>query len=136
MFGKDKTIGNGKVIICDFRKLDPKNFIPVGMTKEKIKESLMLCSTDGKMYFKKGDPMAEWIADIFGLFVNETAANLNQYKLMYGKHFPKVKNIEDIEQIPADDPDRVHALAVVLVPVELNRRKIEAAYYGKIRIYK
>lgn len=136
MFGKDKTMGNGKVVICDFRKLDPTNFVPPGMTKEKMKNSLLLCSTDGKMYFKKGDPLAELIADVFDLLVNETVANLNQYKLMYGKLFPQVKKLEDIEHIPADDPNRIHALTVILVPVELNRRKIEAAYYGKIRRYK
>lgn len=136
MFEKNKVLGNGKVIVCDFKKLDPSNFVPAGMTKEKLRNQLFLCSTDGKIYFKKGDPLAEWVADIFSVFVNETASNLNQYKLKYGKLFPNVKTVEDLVTIPEDDPDRVHALAVVLVPAELKRREIEASYYGKVLKYR
>lgn len=136
---KEKKLCNGKLVVTNFKRLNPENFMPLqNFTKEELRKQLAICTTDGKIYVNTGIEGYELISGIFENFIPETRSNLMQYQAEYSKKFPNIKTIDDWMAWAATEVNKeqiVHALAVLMVSCELERRKIENSYYGKIRAF-
>ena len=51
MLDRRKTLCNGKIVVINFKKLNPLDFEPVHHLDERsIKDELALCAPDGRIY--------------------------------------------------------------------------------------
>lgn len=128
---KDGTqeILNGKIIVTDFRGLDPEGFVHKNLTKEKIVNEIFLVSVDGKVFLNKSDESSDILCRIFSLLMQESISSLKSYEKMAKRKYWYIHNIEDVGFMKTGYDDKLKALARFLVPVEIERRKIERIYY-------
>lgn len=128
---KVKIMGNGKLVLMDFKKLNPKTFYPVhNYTKNEIKNQYCLCTPTGKLYVNNSFEISEHVAGIMELLMQETRETIIQYQEAMQKKFPNIKKIEDLGNVKMIESDTIHAMAMLFVPLELARRDIEKNYYN------
>lgn len=136
---KEKRLCGGKLVVTDFKRLNPKEGLFLGdFQPEQFSEELAAYSADGKVYINAKINGNDVVAGIFQNLIPESKDTLQQYQEEYAKKFPNIKNLSDWEawaKIETDSEKIVHALAVLMVPLEMKRRSIESAYYGKIRVF-
>ncbi len=136
MFGiKEKARANGRIIITDFRKLRAADFKAFEVEQRGMKDQLALVSVDGKVYLNLKHEGYDALADMWEILMQENRRTLLGYQKRYKKIFPHVKNFEDWGKMEGSAEDRVQALAVLMIPLELQRREIEIAYAGKVPQY-
>ena len=121
---------NGKIVITDFSKLDPKDFLYNDLTQDNIEEQSSLLSFDGKVYINSEKEGYEYISNIFGILVHETRYALEQYAKRYKKQFPNT-TFYNWGELQESNEEKANILAALLVPAEIKRREIERAYYSK-----
>lgn len=136
---KEKRLCGGKLVITDFKRLNPEEGLFLGdFQPERFSEELAAYSVDGKVYINAKINGSDVVAGIFKIFIPESRETLKQYQEEYGKKFANIKNFTDWEKYARAETDSekvTQALAVLMVPIELKRRAIESAYYGKIRAF-
>lgn len=136
---KEKRLCGGKLVITDFKKLNPEEVLPLGdFNPERLSEELAFFTPDGTIFVNTRIAGSDVVSSIFEIFIPESRENLQQYQKEYGKKFPHIKTFTDWEawaQTETDNEKIVQALAVLMVPLETKRRSIESAYYGKIRAF-
>ena len=127
---KEKVLCGGKLVVTNFKKLNPKMFAPLhNFTKQELNKAAGV-NTEVKGY--------ELFFGTLELLMQENRATLEQYEKEYGKKFPDVKNFDDWAewsekaQKEGRQKDSVYSFAVLVIPIELKRRAIEKGYYGKI----
>ena len=105
MIGRTKTFAGGKVIVTDFKRLNPDMFKPLyDLSKGQLKKQSFLCTPDGKLYLNKAS--------------NGVELDFDDWNTMHGTNEDKIK-----------------AYAMLCVPAELKRREIELEYSGKISLF-
>lgn len=130
-FNKKKQLGNAKVILIDFKKLNPADFKPIhNLTKKEMCEELALCSPDGRFYINSASEGHELACKIFNILTRETYTVLSEYQKEYERRYPKIKTFDDLINIECDDEEKACAFAMLAIPLELARRGLEQAYYG------
>lgn len=127
----ERVIAGGKIIITDFKYLNPDDFNYCVNTKEELKEQLALLSPDGKLFVNSAQEGHEMIADIFKILIPETKQTLNEYLKIYKKQYYHIKTFNDWAKMQADNKERTYALTMLLIPIEMKRRELEWAYYFK-----
>lgn len=127
----ERVLANGKIIITDFKYLNPDDFNYCVKTKEELKEQLALLSPDGKLFVNSAQKGHEVISQIFQLLIPETKQTLNEYIKIYKKQYYYIKTFDDWTKMQADDKERTYALTMLLIPIEIKRREAEWAYYFK-----
>ncbi len=136
---KEKRLCGGKLVVTDFKRLNPEEGLFLGdFQPERFSKELAAYSADGKVYINAKINGSDIVAGIFQNLIPESKDTLQQYQEEYGKKFPNIKNLSDWEtwaKIETDSEKIVHALAVLMVPLEIKRRSIESSYYGKIRAF-
>jgi hypothetical protein len=136
---KEKRLCGGKLIVTDFKRLNPKEVLPLGdFNPEQLSEELAFFTPDGTIFINTRIAGSNVVSDIFKIFIPESRETLKQYQEEYGKKFANIKNFTDWEKYARAETDSekvTQALAVLMVPIELKRRAIESAYYGKIRAF-
>lgn len=136
---KEKRLCGGKLIVTSFKKLNPEEGLFLGdFQPEQFSKELAAYSADGKVYINTEINGSDIVAGIFQNLIPESRENLKQYQLEYGRKFPHIKSLTDWEMWAKTETDNekiIHALAVLMVPLETKRRSIESAYYGKIRSF-
>lgn len=126
-----KVIAGGRIIIINFNYLNPDDFNYCVKTKEELQEQLALLSPDGKLFVNSTQEGHEMIADIFKILIPETKQTLNEYIKIYKKQYYYIKTFDDWAKMQADDKERIYALTMLLIPIEMKRREAEWAYYLK-----
>lgn len=130
---KVKIMENGKLVLMDFKKLNPKTFYPIhNYTKNEIKNQYCLCTPTGKLYINKSLEGCLYIAGIMEFLIQENKDTVIQYQKIMQKKFPDVKTLDDWAKMQGSENDKIQALAMFLVPLELSRRDIEKHYYNTV----
>lgn len=129
-----KRLCDGKLIVTDFKRLNPKNLPLIqDFTPEQFNKEVAACTITGKIYVNASIEGNDVISGIFENFMTQDIETLNGFQEIYSKKFPHIKNFDVWSTWAAAEEDSqqiTFALAMLMVPVELQRRKIESNYYG------
>ena len=132
MTERTRSYANGAIEVTNFKKLNSIDF-PMFDLKN-INDELMLCSNNGKLYinsrFKEKCKVAVGVFEILAMESKEALLN---FQRTYQKKYPNIKSFDDLAALEGTNEDKVNAFAMLSVPVELKRREIESAYYGKAK---
>lgn len=136
---KEKRLCGGKLVVTDFKKLNPKEVLPLGdFNPEHLSEELAFFSPNGTVFVNTRIAGSDVVSGIFEIFIPESRETLQQYQKEYGKKFPNIKSLTDWEEYAKTETDSekvTQVLALLMIPIELKRRAIELGYYGKIRAF-
>ncbi len=136
---KEKKFCGGKLVVTDFKRLNPKEVLPLGdFNPEQLSEELAFFTPDGTIFVNTRIAGSDVISGIFEIFIPESRETLKQYQIEYGRKFPNIKTFEEWGKYARTETDSekvTQALAVLMVPIESRRRAIELGYYGKIRTF-
>lgn len=127
---------NGKIVIVNFKKLKPQDFEPIHhLDAKSIKEELALCSADGRIYINSKQRWCKLVSSLFEILMKETRQVLQEYQEFISKKYPNIKTFDDFilwSEQNEDGEARMQVFTLLAIPIELQRRKIEQAYNGKI----
>lgn len=136
MLERKKTLCNGKIVIVNFKKLKPHDFEPIHhLDAKSIKEELALCSADGRIYINSKQRWCRLVSSLFEILMKETRQVLQEYQEFISKKYPNIKTFDDFilwSEQNEDGEARMQVFTLLAIPIELQRRKIEQAYNGKI----
>lgn len=136
MLERKKTLCNGKIVIVNFKKLKPQDFEPIHhLDAKSIKEELALCSADGRIYINSKQRWCRLVSSLFEILMKETKQALQEYQEFISKKYPNIKTFDDYilwSEQNEDGEARMQVFTLLAIPIELQRRKIEQAYNGKI----
>lgn len=136
MLERKKTLCNGKIVIVNFKKLKPQDFEPIHhLDAKSIKEELALCSADGRIYINSKQRWCRLVSGLFEILMKETKQVLQEYQEFISKKYPNIKTFDDFilwSEQNEDGEARMQVFTLLAIPIELQRRKIEQAYNGKI----
>ena len=136
MLERKKTLCNGKIVIVNFKKLKPQDFEPIHhLDAKSIKEELALCSADGRIYINSKQRWCRLVSSLFEILMKETRQVLQEYQEFISKKYPNIKTFDDFilwSEQNEDGEARMQVFALLAIPIELQRRKIEQACNGKI----
>lgn len=136
MLERKKTLCNGKIVIVNFKKLKPQDFEPIHhLDAKSIKEELALCSADGRIYINSKQRWCGLVSSLFEILMKETRQVLQEYQEFISKKYPNIKTFDDFilwSEQNEDGEARMQVFTLLAIPIELQRRKIEQAYNGKI----
>lgn len=127
------TKANDKIIICNFRRLNPADF-PLwhNLKKGEISKETILISYNGKIYLNSKIKGIDFLAEIFETIMSETRYTLDQYCKKFKMKYSSV-TFDNIAEMEGSNEEKVYAFTLLCIPVELKRRQIEHSYYSKIR---
>lgn len=127
-----------KIIIADFSLLKEEDFPFSDFSKEKKENCNNVISADGKLYINKNcKELAEIVVPIFNMLTRQSAKALKRFKdVNFRKYWQyDLTNFTDfLEQKLKEKNGEVEAtecLMYLLIPIELERRKIEKWYYER-----
>ncbi len=127
-----------KIIIADFSLLKEEDFPFYDFSKEKIEDYNNVISADGKLYINKNyKELAEIVVPIFNMLTRQSAKALKRFKDVNFRKYWRydLTNFTDfLEQKLKEkngEVEAVECLMYLLIPIELERRKIEKWYYEK-----
>ncbi len=136
MLERKRTLCNGKIVIVNFKKLKPQDFEPIHhLDAKSIKEELALCSADGRIYINSKQRWCRLVSSLFEILMKETKQVLQEYQEFISKKYPNIKTFDDFilwSEQNEDGEARMQVFTLLAIPIELQRRKIEQAYNGKI----
>lgn len=124
---------NGKIVICDFKTLDPSDFLPLhNLHKSELIKELMLIAPDGKIYINYKIDGSQYVAGIFETIMQESQYTLDQYCKAFKPKYKKI-TFENIANMKGTNEEITQAFALLCIPIEVKRRRIERNYYSKIK---
>lgn len=135
MIRKEEKMCEGRLIITDFKKLNPADFEPLYHfnSKSELREETILQSIKGIIYINSRSDSAEFLAKIFEFLMKESAKSLKDYQRELKSKYLGVKNFTDWAQIAKREgcgsDDSLQSLIKLLIPVERKRRRMEFDYY-------
>lgn len=136
MLERKRILCNGKIVIVNFKKLKPQDFEPIHhLDAKSIKEELALCSADGRIYINSKQRWCRLVSSLFEILMKETKQVLQEYQEFISKKYPNIKTFDDFilwSEQNEDGEARMQVFTLLAIPIELQRRKIEQAYNGKI----
>ena len=136
MLERKRTLCNGKIVIVNFKKLKPQDFEPIHhLDAKSIKEELALCSADGRIYINSKQRWCRLVSSLFEILMKETKQVLQEYQEFISKKYTNIKTFDDFilwSEQNEDGEARMQVFTLLAIPIELQRRKIEQAYNGKI----
>lgn len=128
----EKVFANGKIRVRSFRDLEEKYFICEGLTEENIGKQTVLFAKDGAVFLNCENEQAETFARIYEAIIFEPQKTLEEFQKYFKKQNPGIKTFEDLARLDGEDNELiVQATAALLVPTEIQRRKIEKMYYSR-----
>lgn len=134
---KEKRLCCGKLVVTNFKKLNPESFKFLEISQKKqIKKELAICAPNGDIYINTAFKEYECIANIFEAVMQENKETLIVYIEHIKNQFPELRDINTFEEwgtYAAEQTNAkkiVYSLAILIIPLELERRKIENKYYS------
>lgn len=121
---EEETFANGRVIITNFKKLKKENFPQY--------EDMLFLNYDGKIYIDMTDEANEAIVMVLRLLVQYSVAELRKWEREQKRRFPNIKDFPDLKELKGEYGDFMNALGMLLIPLELESRQRQKAYYGII----
>ena len=130
-YAKEQKIGNGKIIVIDFRKLHTEDFTKGygEMSRRQLESNLFLVSPDGRIYINSKMPGAQLAVDAFKILVNESKEWLLGYEAGLKAKYPEIKDFDDCIAMKGTPKERGEAFYMLMIPVEIDRREVEKTYY-------
>lgn len=133
ILNRTKTKANGKIVICDFKTLNPADFLPLhNLRKSEITKELILASPDGKIYINSKIEGSEFLSGVFEAIIHESQYTLDQYCKAFRPKYSKI-TFDNIAKMKGTNEEITQAFTLLCIPIELKRRKIEREYYSKIK---
>lgn len=130
---RTQTKANGKIVVCDFKTLNSVDFLPLhNLHKSELVKELMLVAPDGKIYINSKIEGYDFVAGVFEIIIQESQYTLEQYSKAFKLKYSKV-TFENIGNMKGTNEEITQAFTLLCIPAELQRRKIEKAYYSKIK---
>lgn len=134
---KDKVLCGGKLILTNFKKLDPGFFNHVEDEQmDFFAKAGIVFTPDGKIYVDSHDKGIVSFVTIFEILMGEKKETLEEFQKIYSEKFPDIKDFDDLTARKWEDEeknDQAKALFMLSIPIELRRRELEMSYYGKMR---
>lgn len=129
---KEKRLCGGKLIVTNFKRLNQKDF----PAYDNLMEELAVFSPDGKAYVNTKMWGCDLVSGIFEVLIQESKGTLKKLKKEFSEKYPRVKDFDSWGEWAksdgcTDNKEITESLAMLLIPIELKRREIEAGYYGK-----
>lgn len=134
LFKKDfnKNI-NKKIIVTDFKHLEPSIFKPVyNLTKKELVKEFILVASDGRLYINSKNELHGFFVDIFNILVAEDYTTLEAYKNDCASRYPDIKTFEDWSKMKVNNDERTQIFTMLIIPLEFKRREIESMYYNSV----
>lgn len=137
---KEKKMCEGRLIVTDFKKLNPADFEPLYYfnSKSELREEVVLQSIKGVIYINSRNGSVDFLAKIFEFLMKETTKSLKNYQRELKSKYPTVKSFTDWAEIAkwggCGSKDSIQSLIKLLIPIERKRRRIELDYYGQVRL--
>lgn len=134
---KEKRMCEGKLIVTDFKKLNPADFEPLYhfTSKSELREEIILQSIKGIIYINSRRDSDEFLSKIFEFLMKESTKNLKNYQRELRDKYPSVKSFNDWTEIAKRDgcgsKDSIQSLIKLLIPIERKRRRMEFNYFGQ-----
>lgn len=131
MLSKEKeseVFANGKIILIDFNYLNYEDFPLFASNKNELLECVAVVSNNGTMYINEKDVLHEVLLEIMKTYVNERMSTLKANKKKLKRKYRNVKSFEDIAVLTSE-LERMEAIGMLLIDVELTRREVETKYY-------
>ena len=130
---KKQTKANGKIVICDFKSLNPVDFLPLhNFSKKEMSKELCLISPCGNLYINSRIDGYDFLAGVFEIIIQESKYTLDQFCKMFKQKYSKI-TFANIADMNGTNEEKTQAFTLLCIPVELQRRKIEREYYSKIK---
>lgn len=134
-WGKEKKACCGKLILKDFRRLNQKDFEPLyKFTREELRNQLVIFAPDGKCYINSKNVGGEFVFSVFETLMKQSDDVLSECRKEFLENYPYMTLESWAEQTKGgrlEERESVGCLAALVVPLEQERRRIEAAYYGE-----
>ena len=130
---KEKKICEGRLIVTDFKKLNPADFEPLYhfVSKAELREEIIL-------YINSRDAISEFLSKVLEFVMKENTKTLKKYRRELKNKYPAVKGFDDWGKIAKKEgcgsKDSLECLIMLLIPIERKRRKFEFDYYGQVRL--
>lgn len=137
---KEKRMCEGKLIVTDFKKLNPADFEPLYHfnSKSELKEEVVLQSIKGVIYINSRSDTSEFLSKIFEFLMKESTRALKNYQRELKSKYPSVKSFNSWAEIAKREgcgsKDSIQSLIKLLIPIERKRRRFEFDYYDRIRV--
>lgn len=131
ILNKTQYFANGKVVLCDFKKLDKNYFI---RDEDKVKTGAMFmhdtlaATRDGKIYINSRGESPHFLAELCALLAESDIESLMELEKLVRQKYPFVSH-ENIAETTQDAKEQTFIFAVLAIPMELKRREFEKAYY-------
>lgn len=137
---KGKGLCEGRLILTDFKKLNPADFEPLYhfASKSELREEVVLLSVKGILYVNSRETISEFLTKVLEFIMKENMKTLKKYRRELKNKYPAVKGFEDWGEIAKKEgcgsKDSLECLIMLLIPIEQKRRKAELNYYGQVRL--
>lgn len=137
---KEKRMCEGRLIVADFKRLNPADFEPLYHfnSKSELKEEIILQSIKGIIYINSRSDSNEFLSKIFEFLMKESTRALKNYQRELKSKYPSVKSFNSWAEIAKREgcgsKDSLQSLIKLLIPIERKRRRMELDYYGQVRL--
>lgn len=121
---KDEVFANGRVIITDFKELKKDDF------PQHEDGDVFFLHYDGRIFFDSENEASEPIVSILKILTQYSKADLRKWERKCKRLYPNIKTLKDLEKFEGDGEDFAKALSMFFVPLELESRDMQRAYYG------
>lgn len=137
---KEKRMCEGKLIVTDFKKLNPADFEPLYHfnSKSELREEVVLMSIKGILYVNSREAISEFLTKVLEFIMKENMKTLKKYRRELKNKYPTIKSFADWGEVAkkggCGSRDSLECLIMLLIPIEQKRRKAELNYYGQVRL--
>lgn len=132
---EEKRLCNGKLIVTDFRKLNPESF--PSFTRKQLRKEFALFMPNGDLYINSRMDGFDLIYPVWEVLMQESRENLEKYQTIFSKRYPNLKSFDDwgpwamAAAKEGENREIIESIALLVTPLELKRREIERSYYGE-----
>lgn len=127
---KIKSKDKSTVVLTSFKRINPRDFSLCHGNCINLNKEIILCSNDGRIFVNKDMKDSAYMYEFFCILTSETTETLLAYKAEYEKKFPEIKSFDDLINVKDKEANITYALALLSIPIELNRRKIASNRYN------
>lgn len=137
---KEKRMCEGRLIVTDFKKLNPADFEPLYHfnSRSELREEVVLQSIKGIIYINSRSNISGFLSKVFEFIMKESTKTLKNYQRELKDKHPTVKSFTDWGEIAKREgcgsKVSLESLIKLLIPIERKRRQAELDYYGQVRL--
>lgn len=123
-----QTYANGKIILCNFKRLNEKDFVR-GNDGDKFINDTFAATLDGKIFVNSRNENSQFLAELYATLAESNTETLLDLQKQVRAKYPFVSHA-NIEETTQDKQEQILILSMLAIPSELKRRELEKAYYN------